>query len=254
MANDTHAEPDLSRRAVLGTLTASSVGLAGCTAGFECDAGIEMTAQSPFQYGSQGTYEIRIYNGAAMFGSCSGEIAVEDPLPPGITFDSVNGNWTASVSGGVVTATNDSYGGLSPGESVTLELTVDVASASGFPASPPVQNCATATLGGDPVGITATDYNCVTHEFSGQTQDPTPTDTPTDAPTDTPTDRPTDTQTETPTDTPTERPTDTSTARPTDTQTANQTDRPTTTSTDTQTAVPTQTSQNDTDSSTNRTS
>ncbi len=221
----------------MGAAAAGSVGLAGCGNFSSCDAGITKSTVAPFQYGSQGTYEIEIRNHAPMFGTCSGEIVVEDDLPPGISFVSASGNWTASVSGGVVTATNDSYGSLGPGGTITLELTVDVAPASGFPATPPLENCATATLDGNEVGIATPGDNCVSH-FGGAT--PTPTETPTPTPTEkaTPTEPPTATPTESRTATPTAR--DTPSPTPTESPNATATRPPTATPTETPTATPTE--------------
>ena len=254
-SSDTDA--GISRRAVLSAVTAGATGLAGCTGG-GCDVGIEKTTQGTFQYGSQGTYEITIFNDTVMFGTCSGEIVVEDDLPPGITFDSVSGNWSANISGGVLTATNNSYGSLGPQSSITLEVTVDIAPASGFPTSPPVTNCVTGTIGGEDIHP---GDNCVTHEFGGQstptapetktptaTASETPTESPTRTPTETDTPRPTPTETDTPRPTPTETdaprptPTETRTATATESPTAEPTATPKETPTETPTQTPTETS------------
>ena len=70
---------------------------------------------------------------------------VDDDLPRGITFVAASSGWTVATAGGgtMVTASNDTYGTLGPGECVTLERTVDVASAGSFPTSPPVEKRAT---------------------------------------------------------------------------------------------------------------
>jgi len=256
------AARDVSRRDLLAMASTAGVGaLAGCTNSL-CSPYVQKQAQNTFQYGSQGTYEIKVCNDAVMFGVCSGEIVVEDDLPPGMTFVSASGNWTANATGGggMVTASNDSYGDLDPGECVVLDLTVDVVSAGGFPATPPVQNCPTATIDGDPIP----DFdNCVTHRFDDDT--PTPTRTATDTATETPTatesptptdePRPTESPTATdqmnPTETATESPTPTDEPRPTESPTPTDEPKPTESPTPTDepkpTESPTPTQQNGTE-------
>ena len=68
--------------------------------------------------------------------------------------------WSASASGGVVTATHPNNGALGPGGCLpTLTLTVDVVPAAQFPGgSDAVQNCAELLADGAVV-----DESCVTH-------------------------------------------------------------------------------------------
>jgi hypothetical protein len=119
----------------------------GCPGPSGCSPSIEKRPQAPFQYGTRGTDEIESCNTAVMFGHCSGEIVVEDDRPLGITFVATGSGWTVATAGGgtMVTASNASYVTLGPGECVTLERTVDVASAGAFPTSPPVEYRATDT-------------------------------------------------------------------------------------------------------------
>ena len=120
---------------------------------------IDKRAASQFTYGQQETYEIDVCNTAKQ--GCDGRITVTDDLPDGISFVSASGSgWSASVSGGVVTATHSNTGGLAPGDCLpTLTLTVDVLPAAQFPGgSDAVQNCAQLTVDG-----TLVDDGCVSH-------------------------------------------------------------------------------------------
>jgi len=74
------------------------------------------------------------------------------------------------------------HGTLGPGECVTLERTVDVASAGSFPTSPPVENRATDA----PTPTTATPTDSPTPAKAGETDTPTRTEaSETDTPTET---------------------------------------------------------------------
>jgi hypothetical protein len=157
--------------------------MAGCSGPSGCSPSIEKRPQAPFQYGTRGTDVIEIWNTVVMFGHCSGGIVVDDDLPPGITFVAASSGLTVASAGGgtMVTASNDTYGTLGPGECVTLERTVDVASAGSFPTSPPVENCATGT----PKPTKATPTDSPTPTKARETDTPTPTkaretDTPTE--------------------------------------------------------------------------
>jgi len=125
-----------------------------------CD-GLEIDKRTAgqFTYGQQEAYEIDICNTAKQ--GCDGRVTVTDDLPDGISFVSASGSgWSASASGGVVTATHPNTGGLAPGDCLpTLTLTVDVVAAAQFPGgSDAVQNCAQLTVDGSVV-----DEHCVSH-------------------------------------------------------------------------------------------
>lgn len=120
---------------------------------------IEKVAATQFTYGEQEDYEITVCNPTDQL--CDQPITVTDTLPGGMSFVSVSGSgWSASASGGVVTATHANTGGLAPGACLpTLTLTVDVVPAAQFPGgSDAVQNCAELVVGGAVV-----DEGCVTH-------------------------------------------------------------------------------------------
>jgi len=120
---------------------------------------IEKVAATQFTYGQQESYEITVCNPTDQ--QCDSQITVTDDLPDGISFVSASGNgWSASASGGVVTATHSNTGGLAPGGCLpTLTLTVDVVPAAQFPGgSDAVQNCAELIADGAVV-----DESCVTH-------------------------------------------------------------------------------------------
>ena len=120
---------------------------------------IEKVAATQFTYGQQEDYEVTVCNPTDQ--PCDGGITVTDDLPDGMSFVSVSGSgWSATASGGVVTATHANSGGLAPGACLpTLTLTVDVVPAAQFPGgSDAVQNCAELLADGAVV-----DESCVTH-------------------------------------------------------------------------------------------
>jgi uncharacterized repeat protein (TIGR01451 family) len=120
---------------------------------------IDKVAATQFTYGEQETYEITVCNPTDQ--QCDGGITVTDDLPGGMSFVGASGSgWSASASGGVVTATHANAGGLAPGDCLpTLTLTVDVAPVDQFPGgSDAVQNCAELIADGAVV-----DESCVTH-------------------------------------------------------------------------------------------
>jgi uncharacterized repeat protein (TIGR01451 family) len=126
-----------------------------------CEFTFQKDTASEFNYGQQGTYTFELCSDPDLNdGECTGPITIEDDLPDGVSFVSVSGNWTATVSGGVVEATNDSYGGLAPGDCLTMEMTVEVAGKDEFPGDPPhqVTNCADLQHNGDAAGS-----DCVEH-------------------------------------------------------------------------------------------
>jgi len=142
-----------------GAVTAEN-GDCDCDPG-ECAPTLSKDTAGPFDYGEQATYSYQICNDGD--GECTDELEVEDDLPDGISFVSASGNWTGTASGSVVTATNNSYGGLDPGECLTLDLVVQVAPENQFPGDPPheTENCATLLQSGDVV-----DEGCVTHDIT----------------------------------------------------------------------------------------
>jgi len=120
---------------------------------------IDKVAATQFTYGEQESYEITVCNPTDQ--ACDGEITVTDDIPGGMSFVSASGSgWTASASGGVVTATHPNNGALGPGGCLpTLTLTVDVVPAAQFPGgSDAVQNCAELVVDGAVVA-----ESCVTH-------------------------------------------------------------------------------------------
>jgi len=153
---------------VVGTLengTADCDCECDCTpGGGECTLTLSKDTAGEFHYGQQATYTVEVCNDGDS--ECTGPLTIEDDLPDGISFVSASGNWTGTASGGVVTATNDSYGGLDPGECLTLELVVQVAPADEFPGDPPdeVENCATLFHDGEQVT-----EDCVTHDITHDT-------------------------------------------------------------------------------------
>ena len=131
---------------VVGTMTAENADC-GCDAGGEpaCELLFQKDTRGEFHYGEQATYTFEVCSDPDLNDEeCTGELEIQDDLPDGISLVDVSGDWTATVSGGVVTATNDSYGGLAPGECLTMEMTVEVANMDAFPGDPPseVTNCA----------------------------------------------------------------------------------------------------------------
>lgn len=126
----------------------------------DCDGlEIEKRAAGEFVYGQQAAYEIDVCNAGKSH--CDGRVTVTDALPDGLSFVSASGSgWTASVSGGTVTAVHPNGTGLGPGDCLpTLTLTVAVAPADRFPGgSDGVQNCARVSADG-----TVVDEDCVTH-------------------------------------------------------------------------------------------
>ncbi len=131
----------------------------------DCDGlNIDKRTASQFTYGDQATYEIDVCNHKEK--QCDGRVSVTDELPDGISFVSASGSgWTASVSGGTVTAVHSNGAGLGPGACLpTLELTVDVAPVDQFPGgSDGVQNCARLFVGG-----TFVDEGCVSHVITNE--------------------------------------------------------------------------------------
>jgi len=125
-----------------------------------CDGlNIEKTTGGQFKYGQQSTYEIDVC--MLQEQTCDGQITVTDDLPDGISFVSASGSgWSASASGGTVTATHPNSGGLGAGQCLpTLVLTVEVVPANQFPGgSDGVQNCARLSADG-----TFVDEDCVSH-------------------------------------------------------------------------------------------
>ncbi|PAU83317.1 hypothetical protein CK500_11035 [Halorubrum salipaludis] len=125
-----------------------------------CDGlNIEKTTGGQFQYGQQSTYEIDVC--MLQEQTCDGQLTVTDTLPNGITFVSASGSgWSASASGGTVTATHQNGSGLSAGQCLpTLVLTVEVVPVDQFPGgSDGVQNCARLSADG-----TLVDEDCVAH-------------------------------------------------------------------------------------------
>lgn len=125
---------------------------------------IEKHAASDFTYGDQATYEIDVCNAGK--GHCDGRVSVTDDLPDGLSFVAAAGTgWSASASGGTVTAVHTNGTGLDPGDCLpTLTLTVDVAPADRFPGgSDAVQNCARLAVGG-----TVVDEHCVSHVITNE--------------------------------------------------------------------------------------
>jgi len=120
---------------------------------------IDKIAATQFTYGQQESYEIAVCNPTDQ--QCDGQITVTDDLPDGMSFVSASGSgWSASASGGVVTATHPNNGALAPGGCLpTLTLTVELVAAEQFPGgSDAVQNCAELIADGAVV-----DESCVTH-------------------------------------------------------------------------------------------
>jgi uncharacterized repeat protein (TIGR01451 family) len=123
----------------------------------DCDLSITKSVDDEFHHGQEGTYVLEICNEAEE--ECTGPLTIEDDLPEGTTFESISGSWVASASGGEVTATLDSHGGIAPGSCLTVELTVDVAALDDFPDDvDELENCAALSHDGESVG-----EDCVTH-------------------------------------------------------------------------------------------
>ena len=126
----------------------------------DCDGlDITKTTGEQFVYGQEATYEIEVCN--LTESSCEGRLSVTDALPNGISFVSASGSgWTASVSGGTVTAVHANSGGLGAGACLPLlTLTVEVAPVDRFPSgSDGIRNCARVFADG-----TVIDEDCVTH-------------------------------------------------------------------------------------------
>lgn len=123
-----------------------------------CDLSLTKETAGEFTYGEQGTYVFEVCNEGE--GTCAGTLDVTDELPAGLAFESVSGGgWTASTSGGTITVTNDSYGGLAPGECLSFEMTVSVAPPGEGPET--VENCADLLQNG---ALVAED--CVSHPLS----------------------------------------------------------------------------------------
>ena len=142
-----------------GTVTADN-GDCECPpgGGGECGLTLSKDTAGVFEFGQQATYNYQVCNDGDE--ECTGTLEIEDDLPDGISFVSAGTGWTGTATGGVVTATNNSYGGLNPGECTMLEITVAVAPENGFPGEPPdeIENC--ATLYNDDELVTK---DCVTH-------------------------------------------------------------------------------------------
>ena len=125
---------------------------------------IEKTTGGQFRYGQQGTYEIEVCN--FVESTCNATIEVTDTLTPGLTFVSASGTgWSATESGGTVTATHANSGGLSAGQCLPmLTITVDVDAASDFPGgSDGITNCAQVLADG-----TQIDEDCISHVITNQ--------------------------------------------------------------------------------------
>ena len=126
----------------------------------DCDGlDITKTTGEQFVYGQEATYEIEVCN--LTESTCEGRLSVTDTLPNGISFVSASGSgWTASVSGGTVTAVHANSGGLGAGACLPLlTLIVEVAPVDRFPSgSDGVRNCARVFADG-----TVIDEDCVSH-------------------------------------------------------------------------------------------
>ena len=96
----------------------------------ECDLAITKThaGGDVATAGETTTFDIVVCNEGD--GDCNEQVTVIDDLPNGVTFTSASGTgWSASESGGVVTATHANSSGLAPSECLpTLTLTVDLGS------------------------------------------------------------------------------------------------------------------------------
>jgi uncharacterized repeat protein (TIGR01451 family) len=96
----------------------------------ECDLAVTKThtGGDVVTAGGPTTFDIVVCNQGD--GDCDDSVTVTDELPSGVTFTSASGSgWTASESGGVVTATHQNSGGLAPGDCLpTLALEVAVGS------------------------------------------------------------------------------------------------------------------------------
>jgi len=120
---------------------------------------VEKRTGGQFEYGQVSTYEIDVCMLEEQ--TCDGQITVTDALPDGISFVSASGSgWSASASGGTVTATHPNSGGLGAGQCLpTLVLSVEVAPVDQFPGgSDGVRNCARLSADGAVV-----DEDCVAH-------------------------------------------------------------------------------------------
>ncbi|PSP27460.1 hypothetical protein BRC65_05715 [Halobacteriales archaeon QH_2_65_14] len=106
-----------------------------------CELTLEKRVGWQFHYGQLASYVFEVCNDSEV--ACTGELAIEDDLPDGISVASVDSGWTTTASGGVVELANDTAS-LDPGECLTVEMTVEVAPAADFPGDPThsVTNCA----------------------------------------------------------------------------------------------------------------
>jgi uncharacterized repeat protein (TIGR01451 family) len=113
----------------------------------ECDLAVTKThtGGDVVTAGEPTTFDIIVCNQGD--GNCNDSVTVTDDLPSGVTFTSASGSgWTASESGGVVTATHGNTNGLTPGDCLpTLTLEVDVGSID--ETGDQIRNCASITSG-----------------------------------------------------------------------------------------------------------
>ncbi|WP_424018797.1 hypothetical protein ACOZ4N_04800 [Halorientalis pallida] len=112
----------------------------------ECDLSIrkEHSGES-VTYGDTTEFQITVCNDGD--GRCEDTVTVEDDLPGGTTYTGVSGSgWTATESGGVVTAEHQNANGLAPGACLpTLTIEVDVGSQGEV--GDVLANCATVLQG-----------------------------------------------------------------------------------------------------------
>ncbi|RXK46763.1 DUF11 domain-containing protein [Halorientalis pallida] len=96
-------------------------------------------------YGDTTEFQITVCNDGD--GRCEDTVTVEDELPSGTTYTGVSGSgWTATVSGGTVTAEHSNANGLAPGACLPT-LTVEVEVGPMDEAGDVLENCATVQQG-----------------------------------------------------------------------------------------------------------
>ena len=107
------------------------------------DLSLSKVATGPFEVGGLGTFTFTVINEGTV--ATSGAISVVDTLPAGLVYESIQGaGWSASQSGGVVTAVHNQV--LAAGASTSFTMTVRISSIAAGPGS----NTATVRTDGDP--------------------------------------------------------------------------------------------------------